>query len=189
MSNFTLDLHPAYSSCWAMFGIELHLSFCMVRAILWTNLEDAMGENGFLFEKVRDSSHKQWSRNVIVLRSSGLDCRIIYSPPSSDKIKGLSNWHNTALCRSWDNVDSYMLSVALPGEGNELFVHCQALRRSVINDQAWTVCNESGNGDMGMCTRQSSVTSGHPLSAPPLCIIVPNSQLHSISTFHWSCSC
>lgn len=91
--------------------------------------------------------------------------------------------------QEWGNVDSYLLSVALPRQGNKPFVHCKVLRRSVINDQAWTVCNESSNGDMGVCTRQSSVTGGHPLSAPPLCIIVPSSQLHSISTFHWGCSC
>lgn len=71
-------------------------------------------------------------------------------------------------------MDSHILRVALLTKNNEPFVHCKVLRKSVIKDQARTVRHESGNGDMGVCTMQSSVISVHPLSAPPLCIIMPN---------------
>lgn len=51
---------------------------------------------------------------------------------------------------------------------------CKAVRRSVVSDQIWTVRNEPGNGDAGAHAGQSSIISGHRLSTPPSCIIMPN---------------
>lgn len=157
----------------------------MLHAILWTNLVEAVVEIVFLLERISDGLQpcELWSQNVIVLRSSGLGCRINYSLPSRDKIKGVSNQHMFVLCTSaimWTATYSVWYC---PGKAVKPSCIANYLGGLSSMIKHWQYIM-TGNGDMGVCARQSGIIGDHPLSAPPLCIIVPNTKLHSISTFH-----
>lgn len=62
-------------------------------------------------------------------------------------------------------MDHHIFSVTLPREDNEPLMHCKALRRSVINDQAWTVQVVTWD-----CAPGSPVLSVAILYLPHLCV-------------------
>lgn len=107
---------------------------------------------------------------LIVLSSSELKHWIIYSlSPGSDNIQGLLNWHTAMLCRSE-------------------IIH--ALQSSKEVNHQWSSVdkqNKSDTGDVGACTRQSTVISGRPLSTPPC--VSSSKNPASVLTSHSCCSC